>query len=103
MKVINDFADDLGTPSRNGAGEGDSVVVEIVGDHGTLGGEDESGGFGGGKTFEKVGDGFVVVDFSRPLRGSVRLSVSGVGSVRMWTSRVRAPRRMVPALSHEME
>ena len=69
MKVINDFADDLGTPSRNGAGEGDSVVVEIVGDRGTLGGEDESGGFGGGKTFEKVGDGFVVVDFFEAAEG----------------------------------
>lgn len=59
----------MGTPSRNCTGGGDGVVVEIVGDHGTLGGEDESGGFGGGKTFEKVGNGFVVVDFFETAEG----------------------------------
>ena len=52
----------MSTPSGNGACEGDGVVVEVVGDDGTLGGEDETGGFGGGEVFEEVGDGFVVVD-----------------------------------------
>lgn len=53
----------------NSAGEGDGMVVEVVGGDGTLGGEDESGGFGGGKTFEEVGNGFVVVDFFETAEG----------------------------------
>lgn len=45
------------------------MVVEVVGDDGTLGGEDETGGFGCGEVFEEVGDGFVVVDFLEAGKG----------------------------------
>lgn len=45
------------------------MVVEVVGGDGTLGGEDEARGFGGGKVFEEVGDDFVVVDFFEAAEG----------------------------------
>ena len=59
----------MGPAAGNGAGEGDGVVVEVVGGDGTLGSEDEGGGFGGGKAFEEVGNSFVVVDFFETAEG----------------------------------
>ena len=59
----------MGPAAGNGAGEGDGVVVEVVGGDGTLGSEDEGGGFGGGKAFEAVGNSFVVVDFFETAEG----------------------------------
>ena len=67
--VADGDACDLSTASGDGAGEGDGVVVEVVGGDGTLGGEDEGGGFGGGEGFEEVGDGFVIVDFFEAAEG----------------------------------
>lgn len=45
----------------DGAGEGEEMVVEVVGGDGAFGFEDEAGGFGGGEGFEEVTNGFVVV------------------------------------------
>ena len=59
----------MGPAAGNGAGEGDGVVVEVVGGDGTLGSEDEGGGFGGGKAFEEVGNSFVVGGFFETAAG----------------------------------
>ena len=68
----------MGPAAGNGAGEGDGVVVEVVGGDGTLGSEDEGGGFGGGKAFEEVGNSFVVVDFFETAEGGGEVVGFGV-------------------------
>lgn len=78
--VVNGTGSYPGAAAGDGAGEGEQVVVEVVSSYRALAREDKPGGFAGGKVFEQVANGFVVVDFLHARQG-VRQIVGFIGRV----------------------